>query len=76
MNFNYLMDQKRMRLLCKGIDKEACYWCPVGSLRATSGNNIAVSMYCKKCELREDIFLSQSEYKIQERILRNEVGDV
>jgi len=76
MNFNYLMDQKRMRLLCKGIDKEACYWCPVGTIRATSGNNVVVSMYCKRCNSREDIFLSESEYKTQQKILRNEVGDV
>ena len=76
MNFNYLMDQKRMRLLCKGIDKEACYWCPVGAIRATSGNNVVVSMYCKRCNSREDIFLSESEYKTQQKILRNEVGDV
>tara|TARA_R100000697_G_C5321340_1_gene163660 strand:- start:225 stop:326 length:102 start_codon:yes stop_codon:yes gene_type:complete len=30
-------------------------------------------MMCKKCGLREDIFMTRKEYKTQERIIEREV---
>tara|TARA_Y100000034_G_scaffold135936_1_gene209886 strand:+ start:1893 stop:2123 length:231 start_codon:yes stop_codon:yes gene_type:complete len=76
MNFNYLLDEKRMKVICKGSVKGECHWSPTGRIRATVGDNINVSMFCKRCGCKEDIFLSEQEYRIQNKILGNEVGDV
>ncbi len=76
MNFNYLLDDKRKKAICKKRNINECNWSPSGRIRATSGDNICVSMYCKRCDCNEDIFLTREEYKIQENILRKEVGDV
>ena len=76
MNFNYLLEEKRMKIICKNKGKDECHWSPTGRMRATVGNNVNVSMYCKRCGCKEEILLSEQEYKIQNKILRNEVGDV
>lgn len=75
MNFNYLMEKKSMKMFCKGRQGE-CYWSPTGPARATSGDNFNVTMFCKRCKSRQDIFLSREQYKIQENLIRKEVGDV
>ena len=50
-----------------------CYWVPVGNVRSTQGNNVHMTMYCKHCASREDIFLSRQDYEIQERLISREV---
>tara|TARA_E500000331_G_C17003541_1_gene603150 strand:- start:447 stop:575 length:129 start_codon:yes stop_codon:yes gene_type:complete len=40
------------------------------------GDNVHVSMMCKRCQKREDIFLSKREYKTQEKIIEKEVTSV
>jgi hypothetical protein len=74
VNFNHLME-KNARFNCNGRGQE-CYWAPTGPGRATAGDNVCLTMYCKKCRRREDIFLSRTQYKIQENLIRKEVGDV
>jgi hypothetical protein len=76
MNFNYLIEDKRNKVICKKKNLNECQWSPTGRVWATSGNNVCVSMYCKKCECKEDIFLTLKEFKIQEKILSQEVGNV
>ena len=72
MNFNYLMDPKHRRFICKASNDE-CYWIPVSPGRSMSGDNVHVSMMCKKCRTRRDIFMTRKEYKLQERIIEREV---
>ncbi len=76
MNFNYLLNEKRMKVICKEQGKDGCHWSPTGRIRATAGNNVSVSMFCKRCGCKEDIFLTEEQYGVQEKVLRNEVGDV
>ena len=76
MNFNYLLNEKRMKVICKGGDKNECHWSPTGRIRATAGNNVNVSMFCKRCGCKEEVFLSEEQYQVQKKILGNEVGDV
>lgn len=72
MNFNYLMNPRTRRHRCKKSNDE-CYWVPVSSGRAMSGDNVHVTMMCKVCSHRHDIFMTKKEYKIQERIIEREV---
>lgn len=76
MNFNYLLNEKRMKAICKRRNVDECYWSPSGKIRATAGDNVHISMYCKKCECREEIFLTKEEYQTHKKIIKCEVGDV
>lgn len=71
-NFNHLMDNKSLKRKCK-ITNNECYWIPVGNIRSTVGNNIHMTMHCKHCAVREDIFLTEKEYKTHENIILKEV---
>ena len=35
-----------------------------------------MTMVCKSCGNREDIFLTESEYNTQKRLIEKELGDV
>ena len=72
MDFNYLIDPRRRKRTCK-VGGNECYWTPAAPGRSTNGDNVHVSMMCKKCGLREDIFMTRKEYKTQERIIEREV---
>ncbi len=75
MNFNHLLDERQQRARCRGRLNE-CYWLPAGDAKATAGKNVNLTMYCKRCQSREDIFLTENEYKIQRKLIEKEVGNV
>ena len=72
VNFNHLMEAKFVRRACS-TGRGECYWIPQGNIRSTHGNNVHMTMYCKHCGTREDIFLSKQEYEVQERLILKEV---
>jgi hypothetical protein len=76
MNFNHLIEEKTLRRRCHALDHKECYYQPVGEGRATSGSNVHLQMKCKNCHRREDIFLSDQQYKTHRKILQREVGNV
>ena len=71
-NFNYLLEERRMRTYCRRENQKECYWLPV-SVRASVAGNVNLCMYCRRCEAREDIFLTEEEYKRQEKLIHKEV---
>ena len=75
MNFNHLMENKILQRRCRK-DGNECYWAPTGNIRAMVGGHVNVSMYCKKCKTRKEVFLSETLYKRQQKILEQEVGNV
>jgi len=75
VNFNYLMEKKFTTRKCKAGSGE-CYWVPVGNIRSTHGNNVHMTMFCKHCGGREDLFLSKQDYETQERLILKEIRDV
>ena len=75
MNFNHLMENKILQRQCRK-DGAECYWASTGNIRAMVGGHVNVSMYCKKCDQREEVFLSEILYKKQQKILEQEVGNV
>jgi len=75
VNFNHLMEARLLKRRCKK-GKGECYWVPVGNVRSTHGENMHLTMYCKHCNDREDIFLSRHDYKIQERMILKEIESV
>jgi|6_EtaG_2_1085325.scaffolds.fasta_scaffold04884_2 hypothetical protein len=75
MNFNHLMENRLLQRPCCQ-DGGECYWAPTGNIRAMVGGHVNVTMYCKKCGSHEEVFLSETLYKIQEKILEQEVGNV
>lgn len=75
MNFNHLLDERRQRMRCQGRANE-CHWLPAGDGKATAGRNVCLTMYCKNCQSREDIFLNESDYKTQRKLIEKEIGNV
>ena len=75
MNFNHLMEKKFITRKCK-INSGECYWIPVGNIRSTHGDNVHMTMFCKHCAERQDIFLSRHDYHTQEKMLLKEIRDV
>jgi len=72
MNFNHLMETALLKRKCT-VNNGECYWIPVGNGRSTHGNNVHLTMYCRHCALREDIFLTKQDYEIQERLILQEL---
>jgi len=75
MNFNHLMEKRTLKRECKSGQSE-CYWVPAGNVRSTHGDNVHMTMICRYCACREDIFLSRHDYEIQERIIMKEISNV
>ena len=75
MNFNHLMENRLTRRRCTATNNE-CYYMPAGNIRSTAGEHVHLTMHCKNCGKREDIFLTKEEFFIQERLIQKEVGDV
>ena len=75
MNFNHLMESRFIKRKCK-TRNGPCYFLPVGSGRATAGENVHLTMHCKNCGVREDIFLSKEDYLIQQKLIHKEIGHV
>lgn len=73
MNFNHLMESKFIKRKCVATNGE-CYWIPAGNIRSTAGDNIHMTMFCRKCGVREDIFLSKADYEIQRTLIEREVN--
>ena len=72
MNFNHLMENRLLKKKCK-TGRSECYWIPQGNIRSTHGNNVHMTMYCRHCGQREDIFLSKQDYETQERLILKEI---
>ena len=63
MNFEHLFDDKRKKTFCTANQNEHCYWVPTGNIRSMVGDNVNVTLYCKNCSRREDIFLTSEQFK-------------
>jgi len=75
MNFNHLMEAKSTKRQCKA-NNSSCYFRPAGNIRSTAGENVHMTLFCKNCGRREDIFLTKEEYFIQQKLIQKEIGDV
>lgn len=75
MNFNHLMEAKFVKRKCSATNSE-CYYTPAGNIRSTAGEHIHLTMHCKNCGKREDIFLTKEEFFIQQRLIEREIGHV
>lgn len=77
MNFNHLLEPRQIRRKCKASKfKNECYFIPSGNIRSTAGENVHMTLHCKKCGKREDIFLSKEEYFTQQNLIQKEIGHV
>ena len=70
---NHLVESKSRKARCP--DGKQHYWIASGEVRATAGNNIAVYVRCKNCDTRETVWLTTSEYKMQERIINSSIDE-
>jgi hypothetical protein len=75
MNFNHLMESRYLKRKCQDGNSE-CYYIPLGNTRSTAGEHVHLTMVCKRCGQRNDVFLTKEEYFIQERLIQKEIGDV
>jgi hypothetical protein len=75
MNFNHLMEARSTRRKCTANNSN-CYYMPSGKIRTTAGENVHMTMYCKNCGRREDIFLTKEEFFTHQKVIQKEIGDV
>jgi len=75
MNFNHLLGKHASRRKCKA-NNESCYYIPVGNIRSTHGENVYMTMACKNCGGREDVFLTKEQYFTQQKLILREIRDV
>ena len=73
MNFEHLFNDKRKKTFCTANQNEHCYWVPTGNIRSMVGDNVNVTLYCKNCSRREDIFLTSEQFKKQENLINLEL---
>jgi hypothetical protein len=72
MNFDYLLDKNKLKRKCKNTNNE-CYWVPTGNIRSTVGDYVNVTLHCRNCGIREELFLTSGEFKTQEALIVNQV---
>tara|TARA_Y100001937_G_C7075424_1_gene310370 strand:+ start:658 stop:918 length:261 start_codon:yes stop_codon:yes gene_type:complete len=75
MNFNHLINKVELRGKCGELNT-CCYFVPRGPVRTMLGENVHLTMVCKRCAKRKDVFLTKEEYFIQQNLIHKEIGDV
>ena len=75
MNFNHLVDKGALRDKCGALDT-CCYYRPIGNVRTMLGENVHLTMVCKRCGKRKDVFLTKEEYFTQQNLIHKEIGNV
>jgi len=76
MNFNHLIERSDLKRKCNTLGHIECYYQPVGDGQTTVGNNYHVTMNCKNCGRRTEVFMSEGQYKLHSNILSKEIGNV
>ena len=74
MNFEHLFDKKNNKRPCEADQGNGCYWIPTGNIRSMIGDNVNVSLYCKNCFRREEVFLTSEQFKKQENLINMEIN--
>ena len=64
-----------MRGTCGNLNVD-CYYVPRGPVRTMLGENVHLTMVCKRCAKRKDVFLTKEEYFIQEKLIHKEIDNV
>jgi len=73
MNFDYLLNESQPKHRCNK-DQKHCYWVPTGNIRSMIGGYVNVTLHCRNCERREELFLTAEEFKIQEKLINTQVN--
>jgi len=72
MNFNHLIERKQLQAKC-GKSNTECYYVPIGHARTMLGENVHLTMMCRRCTKRKDIFLTKEEYFMQQKLINKEI---
>jgi hypothetical protein len=75
MNFNHLMDKRELKRTCGKLNI-SCYYVPRGPVRTMLGENVHLTMVCKRCGKIRDAFITKEEYFTQEKLIHKEIKDV
>ena len=76
MNFNHLIEKSELKKICSALGHKTCYFHPVGDGQTTTGNNYHVTMSCKNCARRTEVFMSEKQYKQHSNVLEREISNV
>jgi len=76
VNFNHLVEKNELMKMCYSYGHKVCYYQPVGDGQTTTGNNYHVTMRCKNCGRRSEVFMTEKQYKQHSKVLEKEVGGV
>ena len=75
MNFNHLMDKRELKATCGKLNV-SCYYVPRGPVRPMLGDNVHLTMVCKRCGKRRAAFLTKEEYFTHDKLIHKEIRDV
>ena len=75
-NFNHLLEKRELLINCKQRNTDLYQWRPTGNIKATSGDNVCVSLVCEECSARTSVFLDENNYKNHEKLLLKEIARV
>ena len=70
---NHLLDRRLATGRCPS-GKQHC-WAALGDVRASMGGNMIIYLHCRDCSIKETVFLTNREYKIQERVINNSIKE-
>jgi hypothetical protein len=76
MNFNHLVERIELKRVCHSRGHRTCYYQPVGDGQNTAGNSYHVTMSCKNCGRRTEVFMSEQQYKQHRNVLSKEISSV
>jgi len=76
MNFNHLIEKSELKRVCHAYGHKECYYHPVGDGQTIAGNNYHITMRCKNCGRRSEVFMSESQYEQHRNILTKEISRV
>ena len=71
MRYDHLISRQNRMFKCSSKKNTKHYWIPIGAVRATAGDNVAVNFYCKYCDLRITEFLNRTEYETHKKTIEN-----
>lgn len=68
---NHLVPRQEQNRKCEPNNKDSKthYWIPTGRVEITVNNLLSVDFACKYCNRRTTNFLTNEEYKLNERII-------
>lgn len=74
MNFNHLVTDHNLKRVCHAEGHKECYYQPTGDGRTTTGGSAFIQLMCRNCRRRQDVILTEEQFKQHKRVIKNEIS--